>query len=532
MARIDGTGRGDNLSGTEDDDIIFGSGGNDNINGNKGSDWLYGGGNGMRNVDLNRLKMNEDIRTTVKVDDSNSGFKNAVGMFKISADGTISGVQILSNSKADIASVTANLKGGEQLGFFVVPNGHGMTGKDANLITQTSGKFEIRDASGKVMTADSKGPATLWHVTDKGVATKVPSEYSGQIFSSYKGAQFNGDGQVHATSVADLAKGTLTISFEDLLNGGDKDFNDSVITMSIGQTNAALIAGMNSSTSKSNDDVIHGGDGDDKIFAMSGNDEVHGDGGNDRIWGASGHDMLDGGDGDDQLFGSSGNDGLVGGDGNDRLDGGSGNDVLNDGNGDDYVYAGSGDDVVYVGEGNDRFIGSSGFDTIDFSGAKQGMTIDMSKHTAVGMGKDTFEGFEKVIGSSFDDTIKGSKNADTIVGGAGDDQIRGMGGKDVLTGGEGHDTFTWYAKDVIDTSGKNIGIDVITDFSKEDSLNLHELLKGQSFKSLDSVVKLTDGKEGTLVSVMVEGKFVSVAMLSDVHGLNVNDMHANGMLLS
>ena len=43
------------------------------------------------------------------------------------------------------------------------------------------------------------------------------------------------------------------------------------------------------------------------------------------------------------------------------------------------VFGNSGNDLVIAGEGDDSYSGGSGFDTIDFSAAKQGMKIDLSK---------------------------------------------------------------------------------------------------------------------------------------------------------
>ena len=54
--------------------------------------------------------------------------------------------------------------------------------------------------------------------------------------------------------------------------------------------------------------VIHGGNGNDVIWANKGNNVLCGDAGKDRLVGASGDDILDGGLGDDSLHGGGGND--------------------------------------------------------------------------------------------------------------------------------------------------------------------------------------------------------------------------------
>lgn len=110
------------------------------------------------------------------------------------------------------------------------------------------------------------------------------------------------------------------------------------------------------------DDVLRGGDGNDRLYGGGGDDMIQGGDGNDKIFGDGGtarpgDDILFGGGGDDKLYGGGGSDYLGGGSGNDRLDGGvgEGDDVLDGGSGDDrFLYAkGDGDDVVMGGEGKD-----------------------------------------------------------------------------------------------------------------------------------------------------------------------------------
>lgn len=77
------------------------------------------------------------------------------------------------------------------------------------------------------------------------------------------------------------------------------------------------------------DDTITGGDTADIIYGMDGNDLINGGGG---------ADFLHGGRGNDTLYGGDGNDTLIGGEGDDTLEGGGGNDT--------YIYAGDGKDAV------------------------------------------------------------------------------------------------------------------------------------------------------------------------------------------
>ncbi len=248
---------------------------------------------------------------------------------------------------------------------------------------------------------------------------------------------------------------------------------------------------------------------------------VNGGGGNDTISGSVGNDTLSGGNGNDTVRGGEGADQIYGGKGNDHLYGGAGNDYLN-GN--------SGNDTFYADAGNDVYAGGSGYDTLTYADAASGITADLSKKIIFGTatGTDTIYGsaMEKIIGSAFNDTFKGSGTVDTIDGGAGDDWLRGLGGSDVLTGGAGSDTFFWEKTDV----GGKLGVDHITDFSVGDVLDFKKLVSVGS-NALSDFVKVTDSKAGLVVSAKIGGTFVDVATLDGVHSKTATDLFADGQLL-
>jgi Ca2+-binding RTX toxin-like protein len=387
----------------------------------------------------------------------------------------------------------------------------------AKLLADPKATWKFEDAKGNPGNVDGGKELKLVHVAANGKETDVKSAYGTSVFHSVDDGSkgLNGDKMNHVKAEVDTATGVLKIGFEDLKGGGDKDFDDSVFTVDLGVTNAALLPKV-ATKAASNDkhDHLDGGAGNDTLFGMSGNDTMLGGDGDDKLWGNSGDDVLDGGDG------------------NDELHGGAGNDVLSDGAGNDVVNGNSGDDTFKAGEGDDVYNGGSGFDTIDFSGARQGLTIDLSKKTAVGMGKDVVSGFEKVIGSNYADAMKGSKAVDHMDGGAGDDVLRGMGGADVLTGGEGSDTFEWAVKDLVDAKGNHLGVDVITDFSKEDRLDFSDLLKGAKYGSIDEVVKVVDDGRSSHVYAAVGGEWHQVVTLEGFTGLNASTMVGEGMLLA
>jgi len=185
-----------------------------------------------------------------------------------------------------------------------------------------------------------------------------------------------------------------------------------------------------------------------------------------------------------------------------------------------------------AGEGNDVYNGGSGFDTVDFSNAKGGMTVNLNQHTAVGMGNDEVTSVERIIGSHFDDNLTGNKEANVLEGGDGNDTLRGLGGSDTLTGGEGHDTFVWLAKDVIDGKGNHLGVDVVTDFGKEDTLDFRKLLQGQKYESIDDVVTVKNDGANSHVFAQLDGNWVEVVVLNDFHASSASELLKSGMLLA
>lgn len=184
--------------------------------------------------------------------------------------------------------------------------------------------------------------------------------------------------------------------------------------------------------------TIVGTDADDHVVGTDGADVIAALGGDDVVEGLGGDDVICGGDGGDRL---------VGGPGNDRLHGQEhvlvlapdGDvtewrpDVLDGGAGDDYLDGGGLDPGA-----------SYGGDFLTFEDAPQGVTVDLwSGGGATGDGTDTIvggtqpgDGRWNVVGSPYDDTLRGSRNnAETLVGGQGDDVLTGDYGRDTLVDG-------------------------------------------------------------------------------------------------
>ncbi len=555
---IAGEGGADNITGGQDNDVLLGGGGNDVIAGDEGNDRIFGNGVVGGVVDMDKMRIAEDIEANVTFLNESAGYRNVLGVYKIASDGTIYDTQVLfanaslKGSGGSLirgeSSVDLSLNAGDRLGFFVVPNGYSRPGMK-DLLNDDEATYKFVDKDGNPANANNDGSVKLVHVDADGKETDINSQYGTEVFHSVE--NLNGDNMKHVVAEVDPEAGTLKVGFEDLWRGGDRDFDDSVFSIDIGQNNAILLPRESTGGAVStDDDDLSGGTGNDDIFGMRGDDIVRGEEGDDNLWGNSGNDKLDGGDGndvvrggsgddiayggndDDVVIGNSGNDYVDGGAGNDKLEGNSGNDIIADGSGNDKSSGGSGDDVFIAGLGDDYYNGGSGFDTISYANADEAINVDMSKHVVTGHGRDEIWSVEGLTGTGLDDTIKGDKRENTIDGGAGDDSIRSLGGADTLTGGEGSDSFVWFLKDVM-RGEDHQGVDVITDFSTEDGdvLDLTDMFE-DSPEELEGNVRLTENDNGTMVSVKVGEDFVDVVMLQNVFDQSLSSMADSESILA
>lgn len=121
--------------------------------------------------------------------------------------------------------------------------------------------------------------------------------------------------------------------------------------------------------------------------------------------------------------GTAGDDGITGTTAADRIEALAGNDVLN---------GKQGDDLLDGGEGTDTAL-------YQFDAA--GVTVDLAAGIATdGFGNtDTLVSIENVIGSDFNDAIKGNDQANSLTGGKGKDTLEGSSGDDTLLGGNSAD---------------------------------------------------------------------------------------------
>lgn len=167
--------------------------------------------------------------------------------------------------------------------------------------------------------------------------------------------------------------------------------------------------------------------------------------------------------------------------------------------GDDQIDANGGNDVFFMLEGSDELDGDAGRDLIDARHVSSAVTIDLAAGTATyGSFTATLNGIEDVIGSDFNDTIKGSGAKNWLFGSEGDDMLFGRGGKD---------TFAFMADGSIDR------INDFQDGTDKIDLTLFDFKsKAQALQAFEEVGNKRDNRsefsfEGTVVQIMGADRF-------------------------
>ena len=277
----------------------------------------------------------------------------------------------------------------------------------------------------------------------------------------------------------------------------------------VGSDHADVLAG------DSRDNVISGGRGDDKLYGGPG-------GGKDTLSGGHGDDMIFGGIGDDTLHGGAGDDLLSGGRDSDSSYGGPGSDMIyatvaNDtGRVDDRVidgWTGTGnigatadlDESVEDAMGNDP----RAVDTVSFEKVERGVhtgddgvftlsEVDAAD-TPFTLANDPVEGvagagnavnIENIIGSAFNDSLRGNNEANVIEGGDGADYLDGG------TSGESDEPAVSLLRNMGDTvSYENSDRDVAIDL--EDDIAIGGHAQGDTIRNFENVIGSAYGDELT-----------------------------------
>lgn len=314
---------------------------------------------------------------------------------------------------------------------------------------------------------------------------------------------FNGGDTLHGRDGSDSLYGgnnddvLLGWTGADLLNGGNgidrAQYSGATAAVRADLLNAAVntgeaagdsyvsienLAGSNFSDDLRGDNLanaVYGFNGGDTLHGRDGSDSLYGGENDDVLLGGAGADLQDGGNGIDRaqysgatssvrvdmlntavntgeaigdsfvsienLTGSAYGDDLRGDNLANVLSGYHGNDTLHGRDGDDTLNGDNDDDVLLGGLGADVLNGGAGIDSAQYSTAAAGVRVDFL-NTAVNTGEaigDSFISIENLIGSLFNDGLRGDDLANSISGLDGNDTILGRGGNDTIYGGNGLD---------------------------------------------------------------------------------------------
>ena len=459
-----GKGGNDTIDGRSGADLAYGGSGDDRLSGESGNDVLFGGG-GPAFLDMTQLAIASDHAGSVTFVSEGAGFRNSLAVYRVERDGTAGDVTILfpnasaTGSGGDllpgVSTVGLDLRAGDVLGFAVLSNAYSFNGDDL-----ATGRFELRTASGEPGNVTGGEPLQIWRVAEDGTSAPVRTQYGADAFHSAAspadGYAINADGFGHTVGRLDTGTGDVLLGFEDLRNGGDRDFDDVVFRLDVGTSNARALdpnlrygdgggdaarydadgnrLGPDGAILPSENDHLDGGKGHDTLHGRAGHDVLEGGDGHDELRGNSGDDRLDGGKGNDELHGGKGDDVLVGGSGHDRLDGQSGDDRIEGGTGNDALKGSSGDDHLSGGSGRDSLDGGSGDDWLDGGAGNDTLKGGSGADVLIGG-----TGTDRLTGGTGDDRLDGGDGSDRLNGGSGDDTLVGGEGKDVLNGGKGND---------------------------------------------------------------------------------------------
>ena len=440
-AAIHGTNGIDRLYGTSEGDVIYGyggrydylygKGGNDTLYGGDGQDWLYG-------HDGDDTLYGGDDDDQLDGGDGNDRLEGGDGddrLYGRDGDDTLYG-----DSGDDHLS-----------------------GRDGNdVLYGGSGRDDLFDIDGKNLLhggldADVFGVTLTQGIGD--VSTNIMVDFNAEEGDAIRLQGIFISGTFQVSSLEELAS-TAGIRFDTsdnrVIKGHESGENDADINDTVIYKGDAIIAVIEDFTDLTLDmtylvvnggadnDIIHGGTGDDVLGGNAGDDTLYGGDGEDRLYGHDGDDTLYGGAGDDRLEGDDGNDRLEGGAGDDRLDGNAGDDTLYGGDGGDRLSGWDGDDTLYGGDGDDALLGSDGDDTL-YGGA----------------GDDNIsggDGGDHIYGGAGDDTLYGWDGDDYLNGGAGDDTLYGGAGADIFVLGSGSDTVRGFTP----SDGDKIRVDAFT----------------------------------------------------------------------
>ncbi len=515
IARIEGLGGHDSITGSQGDDVMVGGPGNDTLRGGGGDDVFtvmgeegadrFDGGAGFDTLrgsavdDVFRLSVFSGAFTVERID-GNGGVNVIRGT---NANNTLdfSATELLAVERIEGEGGHDTIKGSPQADTIVGGPGadslYGGDGDDRFLLDSSDASADRFSGEGGVDVVEgTSGDDVLrlsvfsgaWTVErlDLGDGTDVIIGTNANNTLDFSTAQLFGVERIEGGAGHDTIKGS---SNADVIVGGagsDSLYGlagDDLFLLEDSGGRADRFdggEGIDEVRGTASDDLIllsvfsgswtveriDGGEGVDILRGTSANNTLDFSGttlvGIERIEGSAGHDTITGTSGSDVLVGGPGSDTLRGADGDDvfLLDGSDGRaDRFDGGAGTDVVLGSAEDDVISLSV----FSGAWTVEAIDGAGGTD-VLIGTSANNTLDFSGTTLTGIAEIRGENGHDTIRGSTGPDVIVGGA---------GSDTLFGGEGDDVFPVAGDDGrADRFSGQEGIDVVHGSAGDDAIRL------------------------------------------------------------
>ena len=482
----------ENLTGTDNDDVLIATGAAANVLiGGDGDDLLAGGGgtdviDGGAGIDTNSFQgIGLGVTATVNADGTGTASYGQVNE-------TFTGIENLTGSDNDDV-LTA-------------------LGAAANVLSGEAGNDTLSGGGGGDTLLGGDGDDIL----AGGGGTDIIDGGAGIDTNSFAGIGLGVTATLAADGTGTAVYGNINETFTGIENLTGTDNDDVLIA-----TGAAA-------------NVISGGDGDDLIAGGGGTDVLDGGAGNDTNsfqgigFGVTATINADGtGTADygpvsetfvnfENLLGSSNDDVLI-------ATGVAAN-IISGGDGDDLIAGGGGTDVLDGGAGND---------TNSFQGIGFGVTASLATGTAsYGPVNETFTNFENLLGSSNDDNLTGDAGVNILDGADGDDVLNGGAGDDILDGGAGIDTavFEDIAANITVTNNGDGTLTVVSALDGTDTLsNIESLLDGAGNAiSIPTFVNvLESGANDLSGSGAAPTAFTLVEGINQISNVVVNSADAN-----
>ena len=211
-------------------------------------------------LNLPGLNVLSDYLGSVTFLGETAGYRNTLGMYEIREDGSFANVSILfanasllhsgGNLLAGESKIDVSFKAGTKVGFFIVPDGASSPNAGRIEVGQeTDSMYEFRDAEGNKVDATHVGNTYLWLTDRDGGEYRISGAANGVTWHSMgspdAGYGLNGDGLAHTVFTLNRAGNDLTLDmgFEDLWNGGDKDYDDVMFRVDLGAENLTGLDG-------------------------------------------------------------------------------------------------------------------------------------------------------------------------------------------------------------------------------------------------------------------------------------------------